>query len=487
MPGTDDSAQILGTDASAPSRGDPVPALHPRRLVTTVFIAALLLLVAMAALSYVGVLQSADRARWVDHTYEVIVAADKLLLDQQDTAAGERGYLLTGRQVFMDQYLSGRDRVGPDIDALAELTRDNPVQQERLARLQALSKERLQRLDRLNNERHPQGGLLTQSQRDEVAASKETMEALRAITGDLVGEEHRLLAIRYTAAENTQHWLLLVIAAGNLLSLGALAICLLLLTREIRNRRAAESSIRGLNDMLNERAALLELSNKELEGFSYSISHDLRAPLRAIDGFSQLLERSYNAVLDAEGLRLLSVVRQNTRRMNALIEDLLAFSRLGRKSLDMMPLDMRQLVQEALHEVLADAQSKPEIIAGPLPSCLGDRTLVKQVWVNLIGNAVKYSGKTARPRIEIGGREEGGQAVYTVKDNGVGFDMQYYGKLFGVFQRLHGADEFSGTGVGLAIVMRVVTRHGGHAWAESAPGQGAVFNFSLPRREGAHE
>ena len=483
MPGSDDSAQILETDVPDPPHSDAMPTQYPRRTITVVFIAALLLLMAMAALDYIGAAQSAEHERWVDHTYEVILAADKLLLDQQDTAAGERGYLLTGKQVFMDQYLGGRGRVGPDIDALMQLTRDNPVQQERLARIRPLAEQRLQRLDRLNSEPRPQGRLLTESQMGEVVATKQTMEGLRAITGDMVGEEYRLLEVRRADTEQSQHWLRLVMVTGDLLSLGIMAICLLLLNREIRSRRAAESDVQALNEELKGRAALLELSNKELEGFSYSISHDLRAPLRAIDGFSQLLEQGYKGALDAEGMRLLGVVRQNTRRMNALIEDLLAFSRLGRKSLDMMPLDMRQLVQEALHEVLVDAESRPEIATGPLPSCLGDRALVKQVWINLIGNAVKYSSKSERPRIEIRGREEGGQVVYTVKDNGVGFDMQYYGKLFGVFQRLHGADEFSGTGVGLAIVMRVVTRHGGHAWAESIPGQGAVFNFSLPRRE----
>ena len=483
MPGTDDSAQILETDASTPPRGDTVTAAYPRQLVTAVFIAALLLLVVMASFSYIGMQQSADRVRWVDHTYQVIIAADDLLQDQSDAGSVMRGYLLTGDRSFLATYSEDRSRAERNLQELKGLTVDNPVQQGNIAELTALTDRRMALLDEMAALGAAGGVKLDASGMRKVSTSHDLMDQVRVLMGRMRAEESRLLTARYAETASTQHWVQLVIAAGDMLSLGALAICLLLLTREVRSRRAAESDVQALNEELKGRAALLELSNKELEGFSYSISHDLRAPLRAIDGFSQLLEQGYKDVLDAEGMRLLSVVRQNTRRMNALIEDLLAFSRLGRKSLDMMPLDMRQLVQEAVGEVLADAESRPEIVASSLPSCLGDRALVKQVWINLIGNAVKYSSKSERPRIEIHGREEGGQVIYTVNDNGVGFDMQYYGKLFGVFQRLHGAEEFSGTGVGLAIVMRVVARHGGHAWAESIPGQGAVFNFSLPRRE----
>ncbi len=484
MARTDDAAQILETDAPAPSPRIAASHVHPRRLVTTAFLVALLLLIAMAALSYVGMEQSADRTRWVDHTYQVIIVTDDLLQDQTDAGSVIRGYLLTGDRDFLATYSEARSRAEHDLQDLKGLTADNPVQQRNIAGLTALMEQRMALLDEMAA---TDGTKLDAPGKHKVTASHELMDRIRGLMGEMRAEESRLLSARNAETAATQHWLQLVIAAGDLLSFGTLVICLLLLNREIRSRRTAEAVVQGLNDTLEERAALLEHANKELEGFSYSISHDLRGPLRAIDGFSQLLEQGYKGVLDAEGMRLLGVVRQNTRRMNALIEDLLAFSRLGRKSLDMMPLDMRQLVQEALSEVLAEAEGRPEVITSTLPSCLGDRALVKQVWINLISNAVKYSSKAAAPRVEISGREEGEQVIYTVRDNGVGFDMQYYGKLFGVFQRLHGVDEFSGTGVGLAIVMRVVTRHGGHAWAESAPGEGAVFNFSLPRRESVHE
>jgi PAS domain S-box-containing protein len=257
---------------------------------------------------------------------------------------------------------------------------------------------------------------------------------------------------------------------------------LLGISHDITERKHAEERIRALATDLENRARQLEVANKELESFSYSVSHDLRSPLRAIDGFSRLLEEDYQKVLDAEGLRLLSVIRQSSQRMATLIDDLLAFSQLGRKALSVEKIDMRQLVADAIEDVRSAAPSSgPEMSTGELPAASGDRILLRQVWVNLISNAFKYSSKNERPRVEIGSRtDDGGNAVYYVRDNGVGFDMRYYDKLFGVFQRLHRADEFPGTGVGLAIVQRVVARHGGRVWAEARPGNGATFFFSIP-------
>ena len=244
-------------------------------------------------------------------------------------------------------------------------------------------------------------------------------------------------------------------------------------------RKRAEERIDALNVSLKRYTAQLEASNKDLESFSYSVSHDLRAPLRAIDGFARMLVEDYGDRLDAEGRRLLEVVRSSSRHMGQLIDDLLDFSRLGRQELSKQSIDMSALARDAARELGPEAQ------VGSLPAAHADRTLLRQVWLNLIGNAVKYTGKRADPRIEIGGREEAAENVYWVRDNGVGFDMRYAQKLFGVFQRLHGPDEFPGTGVGLAIVERAVTRHGGRVWAESRAGEGACFYFSLPRQADA--
>jgi signal transduction histidine kinase len=227
----------------------------------------------------------------------------------------------------------------------------------------------------------------------------------------------------------------------------------------------------------------LEAANKELESFSYSVSHDLRAPLRAIDGYSSMLEENYFPVLDDEGKRLLSVIRESSLKMGRLIDHLLAFSRLGRKALVKEVFDTGALVREVLAELrVAEDRPAAAVALGALPPSWGDRALLKQVWTNLISNAVKYSSGRPAPHLEISGSESADETVYRVKDDGAGFDMRYYDKLFGVFQRLHDENEFPGTGVGLAIVQRVVTRHGGRAWAQGQPGEGAEFFFSLPKQ-----
>ncbi len=264
---------------------------------------------------------------------------------------------------------------------------------------------------------------------------------------------------------------------------------LLGISEDITERKLAEQAIRELNAALVAKAAQLEATNEELESFSYSVSHDLRAPLRAIDGFALMLVEDYRERLDAEGLRYLSVIRQNSRRMGELIDDLLTFSRLGRQPVAHGEVNVDSLVREVVEEVLhtespserGEAATRPHIEVGPLPPARGDRGLLRQVWANLIANAVKYSSKAARPFIQVSGRQVGAENHYSVRDNGVGFDMEYAGQLFRVFQRLHRADEFSGTGVGLAIVHRVVARHGGRVWAEGKVDHGAVFSFALPR------
>ncbi len=230
-----------------------------------------------------------------------------------------------------------------------------------------------------------------------------------------------------------------------------------------------------------ERTAQLEAANQEIDSFSYSVSHDLRAPLRAIDGYAQILKEDYSDRLDDEGRRLIGVVRDRAQRMGELIDELLLFSRLGRSPLAEARIDMASQVHGVIDEIAAAGTGPlPRIEVGALPAASGDAALIRQVWANLISNAVKFTGKRADARIAVRGSNMDGELVYCVEDNGAGFDMRYYDKLFGVFQRLHDAAAFPGTGVGLAIVERIVTRHGGRVWAEGKPGEGAVFFFSLP-------
>jgi len=246
-----------------------------------------------------------------------------------------------------------------------------------------------------------------------------------------------------------------------------------------RVRRHAEE----LELRVAERTAELETANKELDAFSYSVSHDLRAPLRAVDGYARMLEEDYAGRLDPEGKRLLGVVRTSSQQMGRLIDDLLAFSRLGREHLRTKPLQLNELVGEIIDEVRRDNDGrKIEFIIGDLGTADADPALMKQALANLIGNAVKFTRGKDPAVVEIGtggGANASDAGTYYVKDNGAGFDMKYYDKLFGVFQRLHSHAEYPGTGVGLAIVQRIIHRHGGRIWADSTPGLGSAFYFTL--------
>ena len=230
------------------------------------------------------------------------------------------------------------------------------------------------------------------------------------------------------------------------------------------------------------RTVELEIANKELDAFTYSVSHDLRAPLRAIDGYARMLEEDYGATLDAEGNRLLGVVRAHSRKMGQLIDELLAFSRLGRAPLQTRPVPMEPLVRQVIDELSTDTNGRRiEFAVSPLGEIEADPVLLKQALANLVSNAIKFTRDKDPAVVEIGRRsgERAEAAIYYVRDNGAGFEMKYYDKLFGVFQRLHSTTEFPGTGVGLAIVQRVIHRHGGRVWAEATPGRGATFYFTL--------
>ncbi len=257
------------------------------------------------------------------------------------------------------------------------------------------------------------------------------------------------------------------------------------LSQEFNNMlEQIESMESSLEKRIKERTLELETANKEMESFSYSVSHDLRAPIRAINGFGEVLAKKNSDQLDADGKEYLKTIIHEAGRMGQLIDDLLVFSRLGKKEIQKTSFDMNLLAKKAVDEVLNLSQEKynAKITVKDLPAADCDVALMNQVFINLISNALKYSKPNPNPVIEIGASADKNVVTFYVKDNGVGFDMKHYNKLFGVFQRLHGAEEFEGTGIGLAIVQKIISRHYGKVWAEAKINEGATFYFSLPKK-----
>lgn len=439
----------------------------------------MVLLVMVSAIAFYRIQQFADSARLVSHTHLVIEKIHHIFSELKDAESAQRGYLITGEESFLETHHAVVVSLPEDIADLKALTADNLDQQQQISILEDMIDDRLHVL-RLGID------MLADRQgisNDEVVSlvrgdGRQTMSQLRIHMQRMIDAEEKLLKDRAELVEqnaaSTKRWILF----GNLLAVVLLLAAIWVILREIEHRRAAQREI-------EKTAAQLELTNKELESFSYSVSHDLRSPLRAIDGYSRIFEEDFADKLDDEGRRLLKVIRTSSKKMGQLIDDLLAFSRMGRKPVDFGRVDMDALVDDVWREVCGDMQTPPVLRKEPLPSSWGDRALLRQVLLNLLANAVKYSSTKPEPVIELFSHDQDHETLYSVRDNGVGFDMRFYNKLFGVFQRLHTEEEFPGTGVGLAIAQRVIVRHGGRIWAESKPDEYTIFNFSLPKETNA--
>lgn len=438
-------------------------------------IAAISLLILISAITFYRVQQFSDSSRLVSHTHLVIEKIHHIFSDLKDAESAQRGYLITGEESFLEAHHAVVISLPQQMTELEELTKDNPEQQQQIAIMEDMVQDRLHVLrlgiDMLANRTGISG--------EEVAAlvrgdGRQTMGQLRVQMQRMINAEEALLKERASLVEeratSTKRW----IVFGNLFAVTLLLMAVWLILREIEQRRVAQREI-------EKTAAQLELTNKELESFSYSVSHDLRSPLRAIDGYSRIFEEDFADKLDDEGRRLLKVIRTSSKKMGQLIDDLLAFSRMGRKPVDFGKVDMNALVDDVWHEVSLNIPVLPRLERKPLPPCWGDRALLRQVLSNLLANAIKYSSKNPNPLVEVFSDPLDDEIVYSVRDNGVGFDMRFYNKLFGVFQRLHTEEEFPGTGVGLAIAQRVIVRHGGRIWAESKQNEYTIFNFSIPK------
>jgi signal transduction histidine kinase len=442
------------------------------------FLVALALLIFAGGYTYTTSIAFADSVEWVAHTQEVRVSLAELSGSVANAELAQRDFLLSAERGRKDAFEQLIAESTERLELLATLVEDNPSQVENLADLRSAVARRIEVMR----------GAFTAFDQFGVAAARAVVAVARRAHGssaaDILAQtsrmdevEVRLLRERQAASAHNRviTFLSLVIT---------LALATMLFIGLFRGIRGEMKRRENLEQELEAKAKQLGESNQELESFSYSVSHDLRAPLRAIDGFALMIEEDYMARLDGEGRRYLAVIRENTKRMGALVDDLLAFSRLGRQAVAKSAVNMDALVREVLDEALRDHKGTPPLIQMEhLPIAHADRGLLRQVWANLISNALKYCSKSERPTITLSGQRGATECAYVIKDNGVGFSMDYVEKLFGVFQRLHRTDEFEGTGVGLAIVHRIILRHGGRIWAEGKINQGAVFTFALPLGE----
>jgi len=441
---------------------------------------ALLIVVCIGALSFWSEVRNEEDREWVTHTLLVVEKLQAIRIDITQAETGQRGYLLTGEEKYLEPYQAGRDQLDRDMAELRDQTSDNPTEQAAILRLDPLIAARLAELSG-GIELRKHSGLLAGVQAVAYGnTGGKWMGQIATQIEEMRRAEDQLLSSRLGTASASTRKMKVVVVCGNALAILILLVKGLVIHRETGRRNLAELNLKHANERLERRTSELSETNIELESFAYSVAHDLRAPLRHLAGYSNVLLQDYGPQLEAQAQRNLQKIADGAQKMGSLVDDLLSLSKIGRQTLalEITALDslLRQVVEELAHEC---SGRDIDWRIGELFSAECDSGLIKQVFVNLLSNAVKYTGKREHAVIEVGQTEQNDERVVFVRDNGAGFEMQYAGKLFGVFQRLHKARDFEGTGVGLAIVQRIIRKHGGRIWAEAEPGHGATFFFTL--------
>ena len=441
---------------------------------------ALFIVACVGALSYWSEVRNEGDREWVTHTLFVVEKLQAVRIDITQAETGQRGYILTGQERYMQPYSEGIARLSQDMSALRELISDNPAETENIRRLQSLIADRLAELS-AGIEVRKQSGLLAGVEAVTLSNNGELwMDLISTRLAEMRDAEAQLLSARLKTAAASARKMKVLIACGNTLAVLILLVKGLVIHRETGSRNLAELGLKQANERLERRTSELSETNIELESFAYSVAHDLRAPLRHIAGYSGALTQDYASSLDAEGIRRLRKIADSASQMGRLVDDLLALSQVGRQQLSFQETSLGSLVAQVVEDLAPEFGGRDvEWQIGELFSAQCDSGLMKQVFTNLLSNAVKYSRRQQHALIQVGQIRQNGERVIFVRDNGVGFEMQYADKLFGVFQRLHKARDFEGTGVGLAIVQRIIRKHGGRIWVEAALDQGATFFFTL--------
>lgn len=416
------------------------------------------------SLRYIGATEKIELKHKTLTEIEVIVS------DIKDIALGTSGFVITGNDSFIAQYLTSAENVRSRLNSLRLLAGEDIFIRNYLDTLQILLEQRLKLDEQLiTSGKENDGQALIISGNGEAI-----MDSIRSVIKKVENYEQAELKNLYQVKESNFKSNIITFSTLILLVLTIISILYFLIKKELFVRQKAEEETRQLN-------VKLEAVNKELESFTYTVSHDLRAPVRHINGFLDILHKNISEKLDKENLRYFNLIKESTKDMGNLIDDLLTFSRTAKAEINKTKLNLN----EAVHQVIQNIQHGPEgknveWITDELPEVYGDYTLIKVVLVNLISNAVKFTSKTANPVVTIGSQKYDKIQVIFIKDNGVGFNMNYYSKLFGVFQRLHDTGDFPGTGIGLATVKKIIEKHNGKVWAKSKEGEGATFFFSLP-------
>jgi signal transduction histidine kinase len=473
-----------------------------RRLLARAVLVPFVLLAALAVALALGVTTLVRSARLTERSDQVLTQSARLreLLVDRETAL--RGYLLSGNDAFLQPLVLAEQQLPDTFAGVRALVGQEEAQQERLVRVERLADEWrafaaqerqnfVEGKDYITAVARGSGNVLMEGMRHELdglVAVEQARRQSRAQTAALVGRALFGGGVGWVLvlAAVLAYWgrrQLLELSRGHEAALQGLE-------KQNQALREAERRMAELNTSLEarveERTEALSAANRELEGFTYSVSHDLRTPLRQVAGFAEVLEATAGPKLDANERRSLATLRDSARHSGQLMDDLLRFSKMSRQELRTFSVNLASLVQSARDSLQSEAEGREvEWTVGPLPEVQGDPSMLLLVFRNLLGNALKYSRSQKKARIEVGSVASApGEDVVYVRDNGVGFEMAYADRLFGVFQRLHGG-EFEGTGIGLASVRRIVERHGGRVWAESSPGRGATFYCAIPRTPAA--
>jgi signal transduction histidine kinase len=431
-------------------------------------------IVVISAISYRYTAVLIENSRLDTKSHELVQLLGSVGESLGAAESGHRRYLVTGDESYLTSYRTVVEHMPEYLRFLRVLTSEEAEQQARVETLERLIARQLR----------AEADAITQRQKNGYeavrhlalsGAAKNELDGIHRLMTELDSAEQRVLHARVAQSAGSARNTIALLGLGALLQLLLLASVYFLIHHDVTERRRVATE-------LQSRGELLQAANKELEAFSYSVSHDLRAPLRHIDGYAALLSKSAGEALSDKARRYLQTISDSAKQMGQLIDDLLVFSRMGRQDMLRTTVNLDQLVKTVLHDLRLDLQGRTiSWTIQPLPNVSGDPAMLRQVFVNLISNALKFTATRPETKIEIGiSKQSSGEAEIFVRDNGVGFDMQYVNKLFGVFQRLHRNDEFEGTGIGLANVRRIIHRHGGRTWAEGALDQGATFYFSLP-------